>query len=61
MLVTGLALGTEAGVCQACNFDYNWLINYPSILIWADKIMITKNIWDSVIDEKWPEPRGLAK
>ena len=61
MLVTGLALGTEAGVCQACNFDYTWLINYPSILVWADKIMITKNIWDSVIDEKWPEPRGLAK
>ena len=61
LLVTGLALGTEADVCQVCNFDYSWLLRYPSILIWADKIMVTEAIWDSIIAEIWPQPRELAK
>lgn len=61
LLVTGLALGTEADVCQVCNFDYTWLLRYPSILIWADKIMVTEAIWDSIIAETWPKPRELAK
>lgn len=44
-MVTGLAIGTETtGLCDVCNFDYEWLMTKPSSLIWADKIIITPYI-----------------
>lgn len=54
VLVTGLGVGYELGVCSACNSDFTWLIDNPSILIWADKIHITPKIWEVLnkIDEK---------
>lgn len=45
MLVTGLALGAEVGVCQACNLDFDWLIQYPSVLAWSDQILIPTFVW----------------
>ena len=48
VLVTGLALGFDSGLCSACNFDFDWLLNYPSILLWVDKIYIAQKIWDVV-------------
>ena len=57
VLVTGLALGKEIGLCDACNFDYTWLHQYPSILIWADKILLSPLIWENVASgEPTPDP-----
>lgn len=62
VLVTGLALGKEFGTCDACNFDFEWLIRYPSVLLWADKILIADTIWDTVSYEEYPlESKELAK
>lgn len=62
VLVTGLALGTDAGLCNACNFDFEWLIAYPSVLIWADKIIVSQTIWDTISNLRCPGGSGeLAK
>lgn len=52
VLVTGLAIGKEIGSCDVCNFDLSWLFNNPSIFLWADKIIITPVMWDSIINER---------
>jgi hypothetical protein len=52
VMVTGLAIGTEIGSCGACNFDLNWMVNDPSILLWADKIVFTPVMWNCIINEK---------
>jgi hypothetical protein len=31
VLVTGLAVGTDVGLCGACNYDFEWLFRYPSV------------------------------
>lgn len=54
VLITGLALGTESGVCAVCNYDLSWLLRYPSTLLWADKILVTNAIWDVISNERWP-------
>lgn len=45
LLVTGLALGKDFDTCAACNFDLEWLLRYPSILVWADKLIIPESVW----------------
>lgn len=42
VLVTGLGMGFDFGVCDVCGIDLSWIINNPSILLWADKIVIPK-------------------
>lgn len=62
ILMTGLALGIDTGPSQAINFDYSWLIINPSSLVWADKILISKIIWDVSSSGKWPsESPKMAK
>lgn len=62
VLVTGLALGKKFETCQACNFDFEWLIRYPSILLWADKILVPDTIWDTVSHGEYPfKSKELAK
>lgn len=51
LLVTGLSLGKGFDTCQVCGMDISWLMKYPSILAWADKILIPKSIWNDVIKE----------
>lgn len=51
LLVTGLAIGKEAGECQVCNYDMEWLKNYPSIFLWADQILVTKYLWGVIQEE----------
>lgn len=50
--MTGLAIGTEVGVCDACNYDFEWLRKYPSIFLWADKILLTKTTYDQIVNVK---------
>ncbi len=54
VLVTGLGLGYEVDACQVCNFDLEWLIRYPSVLLWADQILITGAIWDYISSGQLP-------
>lgn len=61
LLVTGLAIGRDAGVCEACNYDFSWLLTHPSILIWADKILFTEFVWSIVQQEAYPKPATAAK
>lgn len=56
VLVTGLAIGKESDVCQVCNYDIDWLIRYPSVLLWADKIIVPTAIWDAASSGYYPAP-----
>ncbi|MFA5424627.1 MAG: hypothetical protein WC374_12305 [Phycisphaerae bacterium] len=61
VLVTGYAIGLDVGPCQVCNYDLDWLIDYPSVLLWADKILVPKTIWDVIQQEKHPRENSVAK
>lgn len=62
VLVTGLALGKETGACDVCNWDFEWLIRYPSVLLWADTILVSGAIWDTISKGEWPHKyAGLAR
>jgi hypothetical protein len=55
LLVTGLALShqiEDETLCQACNFDYEWLIKKPASLIYADKIIVTPYIQEVIKEER---------
>ncbi len=62
VLVTGLAVGKDVGVCSACNFDYEWVFNNPSVLLWADKIYISEVAWERAVSGKSdPENIPISK
>ena len=46
ILITGLALGKETEMCSCSNVRTDWLFDRPSDLLWADKIIVTKNEWE---------------
>lgn len=47
VLITGLGVGNDFGVCEKCNLDFSCILENPSTLIWADKIIITQNAWNA--------------
>lgn len=57
VMVTGLAVGKDVGICQVCNFDIEWLLRYPSVLLWADKIIVPKAIWESAVSSEFPSEK----
>ena len=52
ILLSGLALGKDIGLCPVCNFDFDWLIKNPSSLLWVDKIIVPQNILNTIKDKK---------
>lgn len=54
VLITGMAIGKELGGCDACNYDFDWIIEKPSILLWAEKVVVTPEIWNIVMNEYFP-------
>ena len=50
LLTTGLAT-TCTETFKIRNIDYSWLINNPSILLWADNIFLTKYMADSLLSK----------
>ena len=46
VLITGLGVGKALDLCYECNLDFSWLINNPSTLLWADKILLPKECFD---------------
>ncbi len=59
VLITGLGVGNSFGICPASHLDYSWLINNPSILLWADKILIMKNSWEEQKRETDKSGQGI--
>ena len=57
-MVTGLAIGKDIGGCDVCNFSLNWIVENPSILLWADKIILTPTMWDTIINKNFPKYRN---
>lgn len=55
VFVTGLALGIDHGMCNSCNFDLEWILDHPSIFLWADKVVVSSSIWDSVFEAGYPD------
>ena len=50
LLTTGLAT-TCTETFKIRNIDYFWLINNPSILLWADNIFLTKYMAGSILNK----------
>lgn len=42
ILLTGLALGNESGICPCTNLHTEWLFSNPHDLLWVDNIVITR-------------------
>lgn len=61
ILVTGMALGAEPEIntCDSCNFDIEWLAQNPSTLLWADKIILTPKMMETI--ERRPESEEEKK
>lgn len=61
VLVTGLATEDKEGFCSRCHYDLEWLLNYPSLFLWADHVLVPETIWDLVHREVYPAPTEFAR
>ena len=43
VLITGLGVSSDLGLCEACYLNFSWLSNNPSILLWADKLCVPEH------------------
>ncbi len=48
VLIPGLAVGKDVGVCAACNFDFELVLFYPAMLAWSEKIVLTPTMADKL-------------
>lgn len=60
-LVTGLAVGKDIGICDACNFDYEWVFSNPSVFIWTDKIYMPETAWERAISGEASTDKIISK
>ena len=49
VLITGLGIAKEFGICEACNLNFSWLANNPSILLWADQLCVPQTSFEAQI------------
>jgi len=61
VFVTGLSINHDFNSCGPCNFDFEWLLRYPAVLLWADKILVSKATWNFIQEATYPDPDELAK
>lgn len=52
VLITGLGVAKDFGLCDVCNLNFSWLFNNPSTLLWADKICIPKTAFEFAVEQK---------
>lgn len=57
LLMTGLSI-VNSDDFKIGNFDYSWLMEHPSSLLWADKILITSSMADSIFEGRYPDKGG---
>lgn len=48
VLITGLGVGKALDLCYECNLNFSWLVDNPSTLLWADKILLPRECFDFV-------------
>jgi hypothetical protein len=48
VMITGLGLGQDIGLCDVCNFDISWLVNNPTNILWADEILFANSFMNSL-------------
>ena len=60
VLITGLGIGKELGVCDACTMNFSWLASNPSTLLWADRICIPKNLYELYTKNPYEDKREVA-
>ena len=56
ILIPGLAIGTELGFCNAHNCDITWIAQYPSTLLWVDKLIVSELSWRSMVKNRMDKP-----
>ena len=52
VIVTGQGVGRHFHVCQTSNLNFSWLLHNPSVLVWAEKILIPHSAWEAQIYSK---------
>jgi hypothetical protein len=50
VLISGHSVGQDFGICDACGFDHEWLLRYPSVILWVEKILLTKSTWNAILN-----------
>lgn len=48
VLITGLGIASDLGLCDACNLDFSWLFSNLSVVLWADSIMVPKQSFEKL-------------
>ena len=52
ILITGLGVANELGICESCNLNFSWLVNNPSTILWADQLYIPQASFETQIANK---------
>lgn len=61
VLITGHSVGNDFGLCSSCGFDHEWLLRYPSVLLWVDSILMTKSTWNSIVNTNKKDEKPFEK
>lgn len=62
ILLTGLALGNDSGLCPCSNLHTEWLFSNPQDLLWVDNVVVTrreKEIIDAYEHSKRPYDKAV--
>ncbi len=56
VLVTGLPFASRDGCTHSvpCNWDQQWIVQYPCTLLWADRIILTPSILGAIRNDAFP-------
>lgn len=52
VLITGLGVANELGICESCNLNFTWLVNNPSTILWADQLYIPQSSFEVQVVKK---------
>ena len=52
VLITGLGIANDLGICESCNLNFSWLVNNLSIVLWVDQLIIPKSSFEKYITQK---------
>lgn len=52
VLVTGIGIAGDIGICKSCNLNFSWLVSNPSVLLWADQLVMPSTSFETKISRK---------
>lgn len=53
VLVPGFVSNKDGKGCISCHYSFEWLLRYPSVFLWADKILMTQDTWKAVTEKNF--------